>query len=172
LPGFPGVVQFSVSVFSASTFPKIPPVVEICHFAGPPEAPTATADVAGGIPGRRPRTRTATVRKLARSPRRLRHFPAGRSPKPRISYSVEYATTRLRGTRIFFAGVRKYHYPPLAVSRPQCSPSAGSREQPETHAAGSTVERRQTRMLRKVAEAPGAPERPEAPTSQLAVPVM
>ena len=48
---FPGVVQFSVSVFSASTFIENPPVVEICHFAGPPEAPTATADVAGGIPG-------------------------------------------------------------------------------------------------------------------------
>ena len=73
---FPGVVQFSVSVFSASTFPDNPPVVEICHFAGTPEAPTATADVAGGIPGW-PRTRPATVRKLARSPRRLRHFPAG-----------------------------------------------------------------------------------------------
>jgi hypothetical protein len=73
---FPGVVQFSVSVFSASTFIENPPVVEICHFAGPPEAPTATADVAGGIPGW-PRTRPATVRKLARSPRRLRHFPAG-----------------------------------------------------------------------------------------------
>ena len=41
----------------------------------------------------------------------------GRSPKPRISYSIEYATTRLRGTRIFFVGVRKYHYPPVSLAR-------------------------------------------------------
>ena len=37
-----------VCVFSASTFTGNPPVVEICHFAGPPEAPTATAYLEAG----------------------------------------------------------------------------------------------------------------------------
>ncbi len=109
---FPGVVQFSVSVFSASTFSGNPPVVEICHFAGPPEAPTATADVAGGIPGW-PRTRTATVRKLPvarRSPRQLRpHFPAGLLNRGLgfRTYSVEYATTRLKGPDPLMATMRQ-----------------------------------------------------------------
>ena len=70
-PIFLGFVQFSVCVFSASTFPENPPEVEKCHFAELPEVPTDTADLTNGIPGR-PRTRTATVRKLARLARRLR----------------------------------------------------------------------------------------------------
>ena len=72
-PNSPGFVQFFVDVFSASNFPEFPPEVENCHFAELPEVPTVTADLTNGIPGRS-RTRTATVPKLARSPRRLRHF--------------------------------------------------------------------------------------------------
>jgi hypothetical protein len=68
---FPGVVQFSVGVFSASTFPAFPGEVENCHFGELPEVPTDTADLTNGVPGW-PRTRTMTVRKLARSARRLR----------------------------------------------------------------------------------------------------
>ena len=68
---FPGVVQFSVSVFSASTFPAFPGKVENCHFGELPEVPTDTADLTNGIPGWS-WTRTMTVRKLARSARRLR----------------------------------------------------------------------------------------------------
>ena len=68
---FLGFVQFSACAFSASTFPENPPEVEKCHFVELPEVPTDTADLTNGIPGR-PRTRTATVRKLARLARRLR----------------------------------------------------------------------------------------------------
>jgi hypothetical protein len=79
-PDFPGAVQFFVGVISASNFQvtENPPVVEFCHFAGPPEAPTATADLAGGIPGwPRARARTATVGSWPAHLGDSVHFPAG-----------------------------------------------------------------------------------------------
>jgi hypothetical protein len=83
--------NFPLASFLPPLLPK-KKVVEICHFAGPPEAPTATADVAGGILGW-PRTRPATVRKPLTSA-----TPAlpGRSPKPRISYSISRASTKYK----------------------------------------------------------------------------
>ena len=86
---FPGVVQFSVSVFSACR--NLP----LCRATGGADGhcrrsrrhPRMAPDPAGDGAEAGPLTSATPA------------LP-GRSPKPRISYSIEYASTRLKGQTV------------------------------------------------------------------------